>query len=534
MAKSTGTTRRGRRGLWISLLLSIFVCLGALGGSLLAGWTPKLGLDLAGGLSVVYHPEGNPSQSQLNETVRILTARVDSLGVSGAQVNTQGPNIVVSVPGAKDSRAILASIGQTAQLYFRPLLCYAPNFAVTKGQVAKPAGTTLPACGSAYQLSQANLAVTPNNSVYGYSSNNIGADPQFAAYKSNTPAQDLENSTLLLPGLKGDGSGRYVVGPSQLTGHAVKTAYATQDQTGAWVVNYTLTSVGSAQWDKVAQANFHQIVAIDLDGVVQSAPLIQPGQTSFSSFQGTGQISGSMTKTQADNLARALQFGALPVRLTPLTTETVSPTLGHSSLMAGLFAGLAGLLLVMIYVIIYYRALGLVVFAGLALTSALLYGLISALGHTTLAPSFTLAGVTGLIVSIGITVDSYIVYFERLKDETRSGRTVRTSVDRSFQSAWRTVLAADFVSLLAAVILYLVALGAVRGFAFFLGLSTIIDIVLTYYFTRPAVYLLGRSERAAHANRMGVSAGLAMSGAAASGGSDDDASDDAELEEVDA
>lgn len=534
MAQSTGNTAKGRRRLWISLLLSILVCLGALGGSLLAGWTPKLGLDLAGGLSVVYHPEGTPSPSLLNETVRILTSRVDSLGVSGAQVNTQGPNIVVSVPGVKNARSILSLMGQTAQLYFRPLLCYAPAYTVAKGETGKPAGTALPSCGSSYQLTKANLAVTPNNSVYGYSSNNIGPDPQFAAYRSNTPAQDVQNATLLLPGLQGGLSGRYVVGPSQLTGHAVKTAYATQDQTGAWVVNYTLTSTGSAEWDKVAQANFHQVVAIDLDGVIQSAPLIQPGQSSFSSFQGTGQISGSMTQAEADNLARALQFGALPVRLTPLTTETVSPTLGHSSLMAGLGAGLVGLLLVMIYVIIYYRALGLVVFAGLGLTSALLFGLISALGHTTLAPSFTLAGVTGLIVSIGITVDSYIVYFERLKDETRSGRTVRTSVDRSFQSAWRTVLAADFVSLLAAVILYLVALGAVRGFAFFLGLSTILDIVLTYTFTRPAVFLLGRSDRAAQASRMGVNAGLALAADAAHGEVDGDEAADTLLEEVDA
>ena len=510
MAKVNSNSRRARRGLWISLLLSIFVCLGFLGASLLAGWSPKLGLDLAGGVSVVYHPEGNPSKTALAETVSILNSRVNSLGVSGAQVNTQGPNIVVSVPGVKNARQVLASIGQTAQLFFRPLLCYAPGLKVDTNTPAKPAGTPLPACGASYQLSTANLAVTPNNSVYGYNSNNIGPDPQFASYRSNTPAQDAETATLLLPGLKGDGTGRYVVGASQLTGHAVKSAYATQDQTGNWVVNYTLTSVGSAQWDKVAQANFHQVVAIDLDGVIQSAPLIQPGQSTFSSFQGTGQISGSMTQAQANNLARALQFGALPVRLTALTTQTVSPTLGHASLIAGFGAALAGLILVLLYTILYYRALGLVVLAGLGLTGALLYGLISTLGHTTLAPSFTLAGVIGLIVSIGITVDSYIVYFERLKDETRSGRTVRTSVDRSVHSAWRTVLAADFISLLAAVILYLVALGDVRGFAFFLGLSTVIDIAMTYFFTRPAVYLLGRSERAAHAQHLGVSAGLAL------------------------
>ena len=165
-------------------------------------------------------------------------------------------------------------------------------------------------------------------------------------------------------------------------------------------------------------------------------------------------------------------------------------------------------MLVLIYTIVYYRALGLVVVAGLGMTAMLLWAIVSALGHTSLAPSFDLAGVTGLIVSIGITVDSYIVYFERLKDEARSGRSVRTSVDRGFQSAWRTVLAADFVSLLAAVILYLVALGAVRGFAFFLGLSTILDIVITYYFTRPAVILLGRSDRMSAGRRFGVARGL--------------------------
>ena len=177
---------------------------------------------------------------------------------------------------------------------------------------------------------------------------------------------------------------------------------------------------------------------------------------------------------------------------------------------SGLGAGIAGLLVVLLFVVFYYRALGLVIVTGLGLTALLLWAIISALGHTSLAPSFTLAGVTGLIVSIGITVDSYIVYFERLKDETRSGRTVRTSVDRGFKSAWRTVLAADLVSLLAAVILYELALGDVRGFAFFLGLSTILDIVVTYYFTRPLVFLLGRNERATNSARFGVAKGLAV------------------------
>jgi preprotein translocase subunit SecD len=264
------------------------------------------------------------------------------------------------------------------------------------------------------------------------------------------------------------------------------------DQAGAWVVNYTLTGAGSPKWDQVTKTYFHQQLAIELDGVVQSAPLILPASTTWTSYGGQGQISGSFTQATAKSLAIAMEFGALPVRLIPLTTQTVSPTLGHSALVAGLGAGLVGLLLVLLYTIVYYRLLGLVILLGLGATAAFLWAVISALGHTAIAPSFSLAGVTGLIVSIGITVDSYIVYFERLKDEARAGRSIRTSVDRGFHSAWRTVLAADTVSLLAAVLLYLIAVGDVRGFAFFLGLSTLMDIFFTWYFTRPLVVLLGR------------------------------------------
>ena len=285
-----------------------------------------------------------------------------------------------------------------------------------------------------------------------------------------------------------------------MTGTSLKSAMAQQDQAGAWIVSYTLTSAGSALWDQVANANFHGLVAIELDGVVQSAPIIQPTESSPSSFGGSGQISGSFTQSSAKNLAIAMQFGSLPVRLEPLTTQTVSPTLGHSALIAGLGAGLAGLLVVLLYTIVYYRALGLVIVLGLGVSAAALFAIISALGKTALAPSFDLAGVTGLIVSIGITVDSFIVYFERLKDETRAGRTMRSSVDRGFKSAWRTVLAADLVSLLAASLLYLIAVGAVRGFAFFLGLSTLLDIIVTWYFTRPLVTLLGRRNSESSSN----------------------------------
>ncbi len=491
-----------KRSLIVSLLLTIVVSFGALVTTLSFGWGPKLGLDLAGGLSVVYKPATATSTAKLQEAVTILSNRVNGLGVSGATVNLQGKDIVVSVPGVSDARTILQRVGQTAQLLFRPVLCEA-------GPASKSAKavTTMPACGASYQMTAANLNV---NTSTGNPTNNIGLDPQYTNIKSTPSQNDIATQTVLLPGL-GNSSLRYVLGPSQLSGTAVKSAIAQQNQIGAWVVNYTLTSTGSPAWDKVAQANFHAILAIELDGVVQSAPLIQPNQATFTSFGGQGEISGSFTESSAKNLALAMQFGALPVRLIPLTTQTVSPTLGHSALVAGLGAGLVGLALVLLYTIAYYRMLGLVIVLGLGVTAALLWAIISALGHTAFAPSFNLAGVTGLIVSIGITVDSYIVYFERLKDEARAGRSIRTSVDRGFRSAWRTVLAADTVSLLAAVLLYIIAVGDVRGFAFFLGLSTLMDVGITWYFTRPLVILLGR-RNSDSTSALSMAAGLVAGG----------------------
>ena len=470
----------------VSLILTIVIAVGSLVATLSLGWGPKLGLDLAGGLSVVYKPATPASNADMKEVVTILNNRVNGLGVSGAQVNLQGKNVVVSVPGVKDARRVLIIVGQTAQLLFRPVLCQ-----LTEAKKTHQFTGTLPPCGAQYAMTQANLAVTPNNSVAGFSSNTIPSDPKYAQVANTQSSNDLPQNSVILP-LLGHPGVRYLLGPSQLTGQSIGKAFAQQDTLGQWVVNYNLTKTGSPLWDAVAQHNFHQLLAIELDGVIQSAPIIQPTQNAFTSFAGSGQISGSFTEASAKNLAIAMQFGALPVRLNQLTTKTVSPTLGHNSLVAGLGAGLVGLALVLLYTILYYRALGLVIVLGLGITAALLWAIISALGHTAFAPSFNLAGVTGLIVSIGITVDSYIVYFERLKDEARAGRTIRTSVDRGFKSAWRTVLAADTVSLLAAVLLYLIAVGDVRGFAFFLGLSTIMDVFITWYFTRPLVVLLGR------------------------------------------
>ena len=535
--------RRQRRNLLISVLVVVAISLGSFAAVVAARWSPRLGLDLAGGVAVVYTAEGSHiTQSDLDETVNILNLRVNGLGVSGAEVQTTGKNqISVSIPGVKNAQQVLDQIGQTARMYFRPVLCFGYPQAVPKHKqhlAEQPRGIgTIPACSTSTQLTAANLQVTPNNSPQGYSQNNVPPDPQYATYPSTSPQKpDYVKSTVLLPGLRnacGLRGLRCVLGPAQMTGRSIGSATATQNQTGQWVVDYSLAGgAGSALWDKVAQENFHQLLGIELDGDVYSAPIIQPTQTAFTSFAGRGEISGNLTQSDAQNLAQAMNYGALPLTLKAATSETVTATLGHSALVAGLAAGVGGLILVLLYVLAYYRALGLVVISGLVLTAMMLWAIISALGHTTFAPSFDLAGITGLIVSIGITVDSYIVYFERLKDETRSGRSVRTSVDRGFKSAWRTVWAADFVSLLAAIVLYFVAVGNVKGFAFFLGLSTIMDMAVTWFYTRPLVILLGQSERLQGSGAFSISTGLGagpqgpapvgaggMAGAAAGGGS---------------
>jgi len=514
--------QRQRRANLISVLAVIVISLGSFAAVFAAQWSPKLGLDLAGGLSVVYQAQGKVSQAQLEQTVNILNNRVNGLGVSGAQVSTTGTDqITVSIPGVSDASVVLNQIGQTARLYFRPVLCEAYPLEVVKATKKDPkppkptsGNKTLPACAKASLTTEANLAV---NTTTGNAAN-VPPDTGFAFITNTDPtAPNYAHRNVLLPAVTATGGQattsqyRYVMGPEQMTGKAIKSATAEQDQTGNWIVNYTLNGpANSTLWDNVSRENFHQLLGIELDGTVYSAPLIQPTQASWSSFDGSGEISGNLTQLDADQLAQALNFGSLPVVLKQLTTQTVSPTLGKSALKAGLGAGIAGLILVLIYVLIYYRALGLVVISGLALTAALLWAIISALGHTSFSPSFDLAGITGLIVSIGITVDSYIVYFERLKDETRAGRSVRTSVDRGFKSAWRTVWAADFVSLLAAIVLYVVAVGDVKGFAFFLGLSTILDMGVTWFYTRPLVILLGRNDRLTQAGRFGIARGLAV------------------------
>ncbi|MHB8594897.1 MAG: preprotein translocase subunit SecD, partial [Acidimicrobiales bacterium] len=348
-----------RRSLVVSLAATVVIAMVALAAALGAGWSPKLGLDLAGGSEVVYKPAHQIKTGEMNTTINIIRNRVDAAGVSGSTVESQGGNVVVQLPGLKNPQAVIDLIGKTAQLQFRPVLCLAGPYQAPKA--GTPASTTVPtSCSSPqYSLQAPNLTVTPNpSSAQGYNTNvaSIPPDPGLSSIPSATPDYNDSHATgyVLVP-IVGGGGERYLLGPTQLGGTAVASAQAVF-VSPAWVVDANLTSAGSPQWDSVSQKNFHELVGIDLDGEIQSAPLTQPSNASFQSFGGKVQISGSFTQSSAQTLALVLNYGALPVRLVQLNKEQVSPTLGKSSLKAGLVAGLGGLLLVLLYTIFYYRA----------------------------------------------------------------------------------------------------------------------------------------------------------------------------------
>ena len=530
-----------RRGLLVSVLATLLVCFGSFVAVVEVNWRPLLGLDLKGGLSVVYCPAAQLSNTQcatgkqvkpatLNQVVTILQNRANGLGVAQPNIGVQGSDVVAQLPGVKNPGYVEKIFGETAQLYFRPVLCYAPAYkkpATKRGGGKTPkvsskptaAGPTTTSTSSPTTTSTSSPTTTSTSSPTttpvkkaalplcpaSYQPTSTSNPPPYlplAAYPT-TPAQyDLRASTVLLsqPGQPV----RYLLGPAIADGSVIKSAYALDQSTG-WQVNFTLTGPGTTIFNsKIALPYYHKLVADDLGGTVQTAPVINA-----TNFPGSGQITGTFTATQAQSIALVLNYGALPVRLIKQDVQHISPTLGSQSLHAGVLAGLLGLLLVMAYMIFYYRALGIVVVLGLVSTAALLYGIISALSHSSANLTLDLSGITGLIVSVGITVDSYVVYFERLKDEVRAGRSIRSSVDRGFRSAYRTILSADAVSFIGALVLWLLSVGAVRGFAFMLGLSTLIDVATAYFFTRPLVILLGRNRIFTEARGLGVARGLA-------------------------
>jgi preprotein translocase subunit SecD len=544
-----------RRQIWL-LFITLVLILAAFFGTLFGNSRPQLGLDLQGGISVVLFPVKGSDLSTLDTAVQIITNRVDALGVAEPEVNRQGNTIVINLPGAKNRTQALSLVGRTAELEFRLVNQFVPYTQLTAAPPTTGAGaTTTTAPGATTTTGKkvsgattTTAAATPTTkkgalgtrldlkpvsytrTAAGATTTRAPTTTKASATTTTKPAATTTTSTLppgssckailtkrsqlkdnqdaVLPSKVGDPQqGCYFVGPLLLNGRRVRTAKALYDsQQGGWIVNVTFR--GEDFVTQVATPNVGKQVAIILDGVVLSAPTIQQGITGK-----TVTISGSFTQGEAKDLALSLKYGALPVQFDQKqqTVESVSPELGKDQLKAGIAAGLIGLGLVALYMIFFYRLLGLVVWVGLGLTGMIFFALVSYLGHTQNL-TLTLAGVTGIIVSVGVTVDSYVVYFERLKDEVRTGKTIRSSLDTGFRRAFRTIVAADLVSLIGAGVLYVLAVGSVRGFAYFLGISTAIDLVLAFCFMHPLVALMARRPSLVRMRGIGIASGLDVAG----------------------
>ena len=437
----------------------------------------RLGLDLRGGTSVTLQPriapgdEGKVTSEAIDQAVSIIRQRVNSLGVAESEVSAQGSGtsrqIVISVPG-DTGRRVVELVGQTAELRFRQVLA---------------SGSGIP--------SAADAASTP---VAGVSAE---INAKFAALDCTKP-ENLQGSgadapTDTLVACDRAGGAKYILAPAEVLGRQISKASAGLDtQAGsAWYVSLTFNNEGTSAFGALT-ARVTSLpeptnqVAIVLDGLVVSAPRINEAIPS-----GTAQITGSFTQLEAQDLANVLKYGALPLAFDRGEVQQVSPTLGADQLNAGLLAGALGLGLVMIYSLLYYRGLGIVTVGSLTVAGGLIYLLFLLLGEW-IGFTLTLAGIAGAIVAIGVTADSFIIYFERIRDEMREGRTMRTAVETGWVRARRTILVADFVSLIAAALLYFFAVGGVRGFAFTLGLTTLVDLVVVFVFTKPLVSLLSR------------------------------------------
>jgi preprotein translocase subunit SecD len=468
-------TRPGR-----TLLILGLVMLALLATVFITGATAvRLGLDLRGGTSVTLQPriapgdDGKVTTEAIDQAVSIIRQRVNSLGVAESEVAAQGSGtnrqIIISIPG-DTGRRVVELVGQTAELRFRQVL-------------ATAAGT--PSAAPIDPAATPAAAVTPE------------INAQFAALDCTNPANlqgsGSDNADAPIVACDRNGGAKYILDKAEVLGRQVSEATAGIDQQGgnAWFVSLVFDGEGTKAFSNITARvtslpSPQNQVAIVLDGLVVSAPRINEAIPS-----GNAQITGSFTQLEAQDLANVLKYGALPLAFDRGEVQQVSPTLGADQLDAGLLAGLLGLILIFLYSILYYRGLGLVSVSSLLVAGALVYMSFLLLGKW-IGFTLTLAGIAGAIVAIGVTADSFIVYFERIRDEVRDGRSLRSAVETGWTKARRTIVVADFVSIISAILLYVFAVGGVRGFAFTLGLTTLIDLLVVFAFTKPLTVLLAR------------------------------------------
>ncbi|MEV6652202.1 protein translocase subunit SecD [Streptomyces sp. NPDC051219] len=550
--KGRGSTgAQGRPGRALALILIAMVAL--TGGMFLSNQTtPRLGIDLAGGTSITLKAksEDNPdavNETNMNTAIGIIERRVNGLGVSEAEVQKQGrEHIIVNIPKGMDEEQARQQVGTTAQLFFRPVLTIAPG----GPPAAEPSAEPSPGASSGAPKAQdkgdkdkgadekATSTATPTSSpttqgraVTDALKDDATPTPKSSdtkkpdAAKSPTPnpsesaaASALEQKFTALDCTKeasraaaGQGTKdtdtvvacgkspagqwqKYILGPAEVNGTDVDDAKGTFDQQrGMWIVQMDFTDKGAKKFADITgklaakQAPQNQF-AIVLDGEVVSDPSVSQALAG-----GSAEISGSFQQQEAEDLGNILSYGALPLSFQEDSVTTVTAALGGEQLKAGLIAGAIGLALVVIYLVAYYRGLALIAIVSLLVSAILTYTIMTLLGKG-IGFALNLPAVCGAIVAIGITADSFIVYFERIRDEIREGRTLRPAVERAWPRARRTILVSDFVSFLAAAVLFVVTVGKVQGFAFTLGLTTLLDVVVVFLFTKPVMTLVARTK----------------------------------------
>ena len=529
--------RPGRTLAVFFLVVVVSYGLVVLGGT----WKPELGLDLKGGTRITMTANGSPTKDNLNEAAGIIDQRVNASGVAEAEVTTQGSKyIVVEIPGPT-SNSLVDTVKRQAQLRFRTVACSSqnpgpcaegsptlpsdgtsglpsdkPSNKASGGAKNRPGFLAKPSAKPTQKPSQTaspsespteSPSQSPSESPAGTSNDpaqmalDFMTDPGQAAIQAfnaytcpaTKPVDDNPDRFLVTCGTEaeGDADVKYLLSPAAVEGTDLNSADAVvPSQSVSWIVQLQLGGEGKGVFADLsrAMAGSDQQFAVVLDGQVISHPV-------FTGVipNGDAQISGNFTKTSAKSLATSLKYGALPISFAKEGTsvEQIGASLAGDQLSAGILAGIVGLLLVMIYCLLYYRGLGLVVVASLVVAGVVTYSMVLLLSQTA-GFTLTLPGIAGLIVAVGITADSFIVYFERIRDEMRDGKSMRVAVQAGWKRARATCVAADTVSLLAAVVLYIFATGVVKGFAFTLGLSTLIDLAVFFWFTHPLVSVLGK------------------------------------------
>ena len=516
MAENTTARSARSRISWITGIAAFFVALitwGTVTAQPGASWTPELALDLQGGTQLILTPSiadgQQASLEQLNQAVSIIRQRIDGSGVGEAQVTIQGnENIVVAIPGSPDANT-LQLIKASALLEFRPVINFAQS--IPLGEDAEPVDLEA--------LSDEPTTEPVNASDAAWVTERLLAefDSFDCSTQFRTPGQ-VDDPSKPLVTCDDFLRFKYILGPVEVRGENISDAFSgtITTQTGAstntWAVNLEFDAEGTNAFGSVTSRLFglpspQNQFAITLDGLVITAP-----STNAVITNGQAQITGSFTQESATVLADQLKYGALPIGFEVQSQENISATLGDESLRSGLIAGLIGLIFVMIYMAFQYRGLASVVLGSLVIAALLVYLFIAFLSWRQ-GYRLSLAGVAGLIVAIGITADSFIVYFERIRDELRDGRSLEIAVEAGWKRAFRTILVSDAVSFTAAVVLYLLTSSSVRGFAFTLGLTTLIDLMIVTLFTHPVVQLLARNKFFASGHRF---SGFDLSAAKAS------------------